>query len=58
MYPTALRQAGFEDIGQYEPTLRDIPENELNAFETEHGPWIWKGEWTHPPFILFHAIKR
>jgi len=57
MYQRILRETGFTHIEQWEPTLRDIPRGELNAFSLLHGPIDWKGEWNHPPFILFRADK-
>ncbi len=57
MYQSVLQAAGFSHIEHYEPTLRDIPADELRAFEAAHGPCDWRGEWDHPPFIIFRALK-
>lgn len=57
LYHKVLGAAGFSRIEQIEPTLRDIPADELRAFEAANAPCNWQGEWEHPPFVLFRAVK-
>ncbi|MNJ72651.1 hypothetical protein D3C77_693370 [compost metagenome] len=57
MYEELLNEAGFREIEQLEPTLQDIPHEELQAIEQKHNFNGWKNEWDHPPFVIYRAIK-
>ncbi|MDQ0341053.1 ubiquinone/menaquinone biosynthesis C-methylase UbiE [Caldalkalibacillus uzonensis] len=56
MYIEALREAGFSIIDVLEPTLKDIPKQELESFTAEHS-CSWMGETEYPPFVIFVARK-
>lgn len=56
-YHEVLEEAGFGRVEQHEPTLNDVPADELREFEKTHGPCNWKGEWMRPPFVVFSAFK-
>lgn len=57
VYHQILEEAGFRRVEQHEPTLKEVPEDELREFENLYGPCDWKGEWTYPPFVVFSAFK-
>jgi ubiquinone/menaquinone biosynthesis C-methylase UbiE len=57
MYLSALSAAGFARVDVIEPTLRDVPPERLVRFEKENPGVRWRSEWSHPPFVIFHAIK-
>ncbi|WDF02003.1 class I SAM-dependent methyltransferase [Shouchella hunanensis] len=57
MYQELLKKVGFQEIEQIEPTLRDIPAEELQMIEQKHTFNQWKNEWDSPPFVLYRSIK-
>ncbi|WP_243292200.1 class I SAM-dependent methyltransferase [Bacillus sp. FJAT-47783] len=57
MYQEVLKEVGFRNIEQLEPTLRDIPYEELKRIEQEHKFSQWTQEWDYPPFVLYRSVK-
>ncbi|MBY0159689.1 class I SAM-dependent methyltransferase [Cytobacillus firmus] len=57
MYQELLKEVGFQEIEQIEPTLRDIPDEELKIIEQKHKFNQWKNEWDCPPFVIYRSIK-
>ncbi|MGG3989304.1 class I SAM-dependent methyltransferase [Bacillus smithii] len=57
MYLELLKEVGFREIEQLEPTLRDIPNEELKRIQQEHNFNQWKNEWDYPPFVIYRSIK-
>lgn len=57
VYERVLERAGFRVEEVLEPTLADVPADELERFEAEHGPVAWRGERHAPPFVVFVAAK-
>ncbi|MFL1676625.1 class I SAM-dependent methyltransferase [Paenibacillus dendritiformis] len=58
MYRELLEDAGFGHIECIEPTLRDIPPDELRRIEQESRFDQWKMERDYPPFLIYRAVKE
>ncbi|QRK10045.1 class I SAM-dependent methyltransferase [Archangium violaceum] len=56
MYLNALRDAGFQNVEIFEPTLSSFSPQELQPFGAA-GVDKWQNERTTPPFVIFRAIK-
>lgn len=57
VYEELLTEAGFQEIEQLEPTLKDIPKDELKIIQEKHHDHHWKSEWEFPPFVIYKSIK-
>ncbi|ADO73560.1 class I SAM-dependent methyltransferase [Stigmatella aurantiaca] len=56
MYLNALRDAGFQSVEVFEPTLSQLTPQEIQPFDAS-GVGKWHNEQTTPPFVIFRAIK-
>jgi|SRR5699024_1407662 len=57
MYKYLLSEVGFCIINQMEPTLHDIPLEEIPELDNKFQQSKLKNEWNYPPFVIFNAQK-
>ncbi|NBJ70715.1 MULTISPECIES: class I SAM-dependent methyltransferase [Clostridia] len=57
VYEELLTEAGFQEIDILEPTLKDIPCEELKMIQEKQPDHHWKNEWEFPPFAIYKSIK-
>lgn len=57
MYKDLLNKIGFDSIEEIEPTLCDIPVEELKAIEQKCQFNEWKNECKYSPFVIYRSIK-
>ncbi|RSL30600.1 class I SAM-dependent methyltransferase [Salibacterium salarium] len=57
MYKQILKEVGFFRIDQMEPTLYDIPKEEISEVNNKFQLSELKNEWNYPPFVIFKAHK-
>ena len=58
MYQKLLKEVGFYGLDRVEPTLHDIPKEEILLLNHKFQCIKWKNEREYPPFVMFKAQKR